>query len=135
MQQTQSAKIDFKKYRTTQLFETVSELLDYRGTMGRGFYQAVIGTFVAGLLMTALLLCLTYLFFFRDAFFIVMIFITPFGCFPGSIPAGFFYSIAYLVRRSLDNMLLVVDQLLETTKNVATDIQTVRSGQAEMPSA
>ena len=46
MNQKTTAKIDFKKYRTPELFETVSELIDWRGTMGRGFYQAALGTFL-----------------------------------------------------------------------------------------
>ena len=36
-----SEKIDFKKYRTKELYDSVAELIDYRGTLGKGFCPAM----------------------------------------------------------------------------------------------
>lgn len=53
-------KIDFKKYRTKELYDSVAELIDYRGTLGKGFRQAILGSIGLSVLIVAALCGIGY---------------------------------------------------------------------------
>ncbi len=128
------AKIDFKQYRTTALFEAVNDLIDWRGTIGRGFYWTFLATIgLAAIVTTGLCIASHAMGAGRGELMLTAVVLLLVDL-PASLPAGLFFSIAYLIRRSLANMLQIVDLLLETTKTVAQDVRSLRSGHYAMPS-
>lgn len=128
-------KIDFKKYRTPDLVQNISELLNWRGTIGDGFWQASYVTFFSAVSLTGIVVVFSCFYFGFDWRLIGIGLSVLVTGVPMAAPGAIFYAIAYLIRRSLDNMFAIVDLLLETTKRVSQDIRNVRSGEAEMPTA
>lgn len=135
MSDNRSTKIDFKKYRTPELFEALSSLIDWRGTILSGYKNAMFGTLAIDAITSVLLCTITYLTQFSDWRLMLLFGIVLIAGVFCACPGGIFYSIAYFISRSLDNMLKVVDLLLETTKKVARDMDAVRTGESEMPTA
>lgn len=134
MNEPPTVSIDFKKYRTPELFDAISEIMDWRGTVGRGFYYAFFATLIISTLVSLVLIALTYSSWGID-YRLLIVTLASLVYIPLMIPAGVFYSIAYLLKNSLSNMLLVVDLLLESTKKISKDIQSVRSGDSRLPTA
>ena len=124
----QKTQIDFKKYQTPELVETIVDIISIPGAMKSLFKWAVYG--LLGLtLMVGFILWLTGN--------LTFIWTTLFELY--SIPAGTLggvaLGIAEFIRRSLNNMTRLVDLLLETTARIATDIRDLSSGDKEMPPA
>lgn len=53
--------------------------------------------------------------------------------FPAGLIAGLFFGIAEMIRRSMNGMLLIVDLLLKTTSDIATDARSLQSGEQTLP--
>ena len=125
-------KIDFAKYRTPELFDAILELVDWRGIFTTGLKQAAIACIVIGLSVGAALWAFSH-YIQGVTIPVVTAIVLAILCIPPSLPAAISYAIAYLLRSSLSNMLLIVELMLETTKNVAKDIESLRSGDTEPP--
>ncbi|MEM7479437.1 MAG: hypothetical protein AAF483_31010 [Planctomycetota bacterium] len=126
--------VDFAKYRTPELFQKISGMLNWKGTFASGFYYALLA--MTGLTLVFVVLAGGAAYYeasgWRWIGIVLTILVTGL---PISMPSGVIYSLARLIRLSLDNLLLVVDLLLETAKKIAKDIHSVRSGDSRMPSA
>ncbi len=126
---TRAGKIDFKQYRTPELYNSIRELLDLRGIYARGFYQVFIVTFLIAVAFGILLITES------DKLGMIGCLVMVFVGFEAGIVTGLCYALASLIRQSITNMIRVVDLLLQVAKRVAKDVNAVRSGETEMPSA
>jgi len=120
-------KIDFAKYRTPELTEAFSDLINVRGIYLSAFIRFACGALLLGALGGLL-------FWSRTSSVGWWVPITGYSVFAGCV-AGALFAIAELIRRSLSNMLEIVEQLLEVTKKIANDIAAVGEGEIEMPAA
>ncbi len=126
---TRAGKIDFKQYRTPELYNSIRELLDLRGIYARGFYQVFILTFLIAVAFGILLITES------DKLGLTGCLVMVIVGLEAGIVTGLCYALASLIRQSITNMIRVVDLLLQVAKRVAKDVNAVRSGETEMPSA
>ena len=124
---SEPSKIDFAKYRTPELLESVMNLIDIRGIYVRSAKRVAIGMLALGVVGGLLFWSRTdSIYWFAP---IVLY------CFLVGAIMGLFYAIAEVIRHSLSNMLKVVELMLEVTKKVAADVASVSEGKSKMPSA
>lgn len=120
------AKIDFKKYRSTELLQSLTDLIDVRGIYARSILKILL---VALITVILVIVC-----FWNRCSFPILSGTVVAGFFAGCI-IGALYAIITVIRQSLGNMIMIVDRLLELTKTVAGDVRAMTIGETEMPTA
>lgn len=126
MSKPQKTQIDFSKYRTPDLIETIAEIIGLPGAIASIVKCALIGV-AALVLVVWLLLYLTGS--------MTLMWATIFEVYsaPAGAIVGTAIGVAEFIRRSLSNMTKLVDLMLETTIQVAKDAQGLSKGDTEMP--
>lgn len=124
--EVRAKKIDFKKYRSPELADSVTDIIDVRGKFVGGL-KTMFFSFGAFLLLVGIL------FWIKGNF-------ATFTLAAGySIVAGAVFSlvmaIAGVVKRSLSEMEQLVGLLFSTTNQVAQDVSSLGQGDVELPSA
>lgn len=126
MSKTRKVQIDFRKYRSAELVQSVLDLIDIRGL----YVSSVLTVFCIASLLTVLV-CVLFWTLQPGAYLAGIFFL---GLLLGNILGGW-VAIIRIVRRSLGNMLVILDQLLDLTKKVAMDARSMSKGDAEVPTA
>lgn len=119
------AKIDFKKYRSEELYESVSELIDLRGIYAKSVWRVFL--FIIIFLGVNVMV-------FQSCPAIILALALAYG-FVSGLFVGTFFAVASAIRESLDNLLKVVSLMLEVCKQVAHDIGSISEGKTRFPTA
>lgn len=123
---TQKTNIDFSKYRTPELIETVVEIVSLPGAFREIINWVFYGLIGLAMAVVAALWLTDNLTLFWTALF-------QSYSVPAGMVGGLAVGIAEFVRRSFNNMSKLVDLLLTTTAVVSRDLRDVSSGQKTMP--
>lgn len=119
-----TAQIDFSKYRTPELFKTISDLLSVSEKAG----QVAWWSMVVCVSVVAAFIILT----FQTTPLLVVILCAGYLV-PAGWSAGLILGLAEIVRRSANGLLLIVDLLLAETANIANDVRGLRGGTQQLP--
>jgi hypothetical protein len=126
MNQPSVAKIDFKKYRTEELYSSVVGLINIRGLFFNSIYYVGVVAFVVALVCGAL-------FWARGSLLSWALIESYCGLF--GFVMGVLFAIAQTIRLSLDNMLKLVDFMMGVTRQVAEDTSNVATGDTRLPTS
>jgi hypothetical protein len=118
-------RLDFRKYRSTELVESLASLIDVRGI----YVASLLNVLVIAALTT---IVVAAVFWTRSSGALTAMILLA-GVLAGTVTGGL-YAILQVIRQSLGNMMIIVDQMPELTKTVAHDMQSVNRGDTEMPS-
>lgn len=118
------SKIDFRQYQTPELVRSVTDLIDVRGIYLRSAFKVLVTTVIVTLLILFA--------FWSRVEGIWWIPVLMAAVFAGTWLGGL-YAIIQVVNQSFGNMTRIVDQLLELTKRIASDMRGISSGEIEKP--
>ena len=126
MTKQQKTQLDLSKYRTSELFSTISNNISLPGTIKLIIKWAVFSMAML-VLLVAILLKLTGN--------LTLVWATIFESYAAlsGLIIGLALGIAEFIRRSLSNMTKQMDLLLQTTMRAAIDAQGLSLGQTQMP--
>jgi len=120
--------IDFSKYRTTELVDTIVELVSLpnavRGILKSGLFGVVIAV-----------ICVVVLLILTGDFNIVWSTLLGAYAVPAGVAGGLAFGIAGFIRKSFDNMSLLVDLLFNLTRQIVNDAGDVFGGKTQLPNA
>ena len=126
MARKQKTELDFSKYRTPDLIETITEIVGIPGAI-RSIVKWTMYGVATLIVMTLLVLYLS-----GNLTFLWATFFEVYGAPTGAV-AGFALGVAEFMRRSLSNMRKLVDLLLSTSIQVAQDVKGLSAGETELP--
>ena len=122
----QKTEIDFSKYRTPELIETISNIISLPGALKSIFMWAFYGLLGLVFVVSALLYFSGNMTFLTTA-------ITELYAIPAGAVGGFAVGCAEFVRRSIGNMQKLVNLMLEITAQVTSDVVALSTGDKELP--
>lgn len=122
----QKTEIDFSRYRTPELIETISNIISLPGAFKSIFYWAFYGllglVFIVGVVL-----------WFSGKSNLFITGLAELYSVPAGTVGGIAVGCAEFVRRSLNNMQNLVNLLLETIAQVTTDVNALSTGEKELP--
>ncbi|MGI9516310.1 MAG: hypothetical protein ACR2NP_04630 [Pirellulaceae bacterium] len=129
MNTTDVPQIDFAKYRTPELYESVVNLINVPGRIRLVAGYAFLGAMILAIAGVVLL-------FLRGGGSSLIVLVPLLvSSFAGGLIAGTVFGIAEVIRRGMGNLLQIVDVLLEITGKIATDMSDVAGGEKQLPPA
>ena len=118
-------ELDLTKYRTEELFETIVDLINireiYLNSARLIIAVSFVGTAVVGWLFWNRTTMMSFLFILLTSVFV-------------GGAAGSAFAIAEVIRKSIGNMLKIVELMLNVTQQVVADLRALSSGDMPLPS-